>query len=372
KCNEVVAAPNSEPFLEPAAKRSPLIVAAWGFVGLVALSAILYVTADSRKKPTSLQPQYVKAEPRPAAPRQPAIVQQADVQPIAERIVQATPVAETQVIEQPEKTESEQEQVPVLNNEIVGKVVGVTDGDTITVLDGSKTQHKIRLEGIDAPESGQPMGAKSKQALSDKVFGKTVSVKWREHDKYKRVLGHIYVDDRYINHAMVEEGWAWHYKKYSSDEDLAEAEIAARQKKIGLWSYEKSIPPWEWRAPKKVADDPKPTTKKIADQSNDDDSVVYITKTGKKYHSGGCRYLSKSQIPIKLSDAISQGYTACSVCGGAGHRHEAEPSREKPTARSDETPSGTTATGKTIYTGPRGGRYHYSKSGKKVYERKKR
>jgi len=102
-----------------------------------------------------------------------------------------------------------------------GKTVGVSDGDTVTVLDATNTQHKIRLEAIDAPESHQPFGTKSKQALSDKVFGKTVRVEWTEKDKYRRTLGHIFIDDRWINKEMVEEGWAWHYKQYSDDEDLA-------------------------------------------------------------------------------------------------------------------------------------------------------
>jgi len=93
-------------------------------------------------------------------------------------------------------------------NQLAGKVVGVTDGDTITVLDGANTQYKIRLAGIDAPERGQVFGTKSKQALSDKVFGKQVRVDWTEHDRYQRIIGEVYVGDRWINLELVQEGWA--------------------------------------------------------------------------------------------------------------------------------------------------------------------
>lgn len=90
-----------------------------------------------------------------------------------------------------------------------GKVVGIADGDTFTVL-LDKTQHRIRLNGIDSPETGQAFGTKAKQALADKVFGKEVKVVWTERDKYKRILGDIYLDDRWINKEMVGEGFAWH------------------------------------------------------------------------------------------------------------------------------------------------------------------
>ena len=91
-------------------------------------------------------------------------------------------------------------------NILDGKTVGVSDGDTVTVLDSSNTQHKIRLEAIDAPESHQPFGTKSKQALSVKVFGKRVRVEWTEKDKYRRTLGHIFIDDRWINQEMCGRG----------------------------------------------------------------------------------------------------------------------------------------------------------------------
>lgn len=186
---------------------------------------------------------------------------------------------------------------------IVGRVVGVTDGDTITVLDADHRQHKIRLEGIDAPESHQAFGTQSKNALSKKIFGKSVSVAWEEKDGYGRTLGSIYLDDRWINKEMVEEGWAWHYVKYSDDEDLSNAEQSAKAARVGLWGAPRPIAPWDFRHNPALADSATDTNQ----------STVYVTKTGSKYHLSGCRYLSKSKIPISL-DHAKQSYGPCSIC----------------------------------------------------------
>lgn len=94
--------------------------------------------------------------------------------------------------------------------EIRGKVVSITDGDTITVLDAEKVQHKIRLEGIDAPEKGQAFGTKSKEKLSELVGEKEVAVRWEKKDRYGRILGDVHLDDRLINLEMVQDGLAWH------------------------------------------------------------------------------------------------------------------------------------------------------------------
>jgi endonuclease YncB( thermonuclease family) len=205
---------------------------------------------------------------------------------------------------------SDQALVKSLAAAIVGQVVGVTDGDTITVLDSSKTQHKIRLNGIDAPESSQAFGARAKQALSDKVFGKQVRVDWKERDRYDRILGDVYVDDRHINVDMVQEGWAWHFKKYSSDENLAGTEVAARVARRGLWTDPNPVPPWEFRNPTPIqplaATSPSPP-------SSLQDATVYVTRTGEKYHTGSCRHLSKSRIPVSIAEA-RQRYSPCSVC----------------------------------------------------------
>ena len=129
-----------------------------------------------------------------------------------------------------------------------GKVVAVADGDTFTVLDGA-TQVRIRLEGIDAPEKGQPFSAKSKQAVSDLVFGQVVRVVQSSKDRYKRSIAKVYLQDgRCVNEEMLRLGMAWHFKRYSDDAQWAKLEQQARRSKTGLWADPKPIAPWEWRS----------------------------------------------------------------------------------------------------------------------------
>lgn len=136
---------------------------------------------------------------------------------------------------------------------LVGQVVGVTDGDTVTVLDEQKQQHKIRLAGIDAPEKRQPFGQRSKEALSDSVFGKVVSVEWEKFDRYGRIVGIIIVDTKDVNLSQVKAGLAWWYQKYSDEQSVADrrlyaqAEDEARHGRLGLWSEVEPVAPWDWR-----------------------------------------------------------------------------------------------------------------------------
>ena len=136
--------------------------------------------------------------------------------------------------------------------ELTGKVVSITDGDTLTVLDDSKVQHKIRLQGIDAPEKSQAFGNVARKTLGDKVHNRQVRVSWKEKDRYGRIIGEMYVDDRHINVEMVEEGVAWWYEKYApNDRQLQQAEKKAREAKRGLWSDKAPVAPWEFRASKR-------------------------------------------------------------------------------------------------------------------------
>jgi endonuclease YncB( thermonuclease family) len=131
--------------------------------------------------------------------------------------------------------------------EIRGKVVSIADGDTITVLDAEKVQHKIRLEGIDAPEKGQAFGTKAKDKMSELVGEKEVVVRWEKKDRYGRILGDVHLGDRLINLEMVQDGLAWHYKQYSKSKELAEAEEEAQKAKKGIWGDKSPEPPWEFR-----------------------------------------------------------------------------------------------------------------------------
>lgn len=134
-----------------------------------------------------------------------------------------------------------------------GKVVGVADGDTVTVLDSSNAQFKIRLMGIDAPEKKQAFGNKSKQSLSDLVFNKQVMVEYSKKDKYGRIVGKIIVDGVDVNLEQIKAGMAWHYKKYQKEQLVADrsiyahAEELARENNLGLWQDEGKIPPWDFR-----------------------------------------------------------------------------------------------------------------------------
>jgi endonuclease YncB( thermonuclease family) len=155
---------------------------------------------------------------------------------------------------------------PARAAELRGKVVGVSDGDTITVLDAARTTHKVRLAGIDAPESGQAYGARSKQQLSALVYGKPVIVIWHRRDRYKRIIGQVLqpapgecapageecVKD--VGLALIESGLAWHYRRFQNEqtasdrERYARAEQTARARREGLWKESSPVPPWEYRA----------------------------------------------------------------------------------------------------------------------------
>jgi len=126
-------------------------------------------------------------------------------------------------------------------------VVGVHDGDTLTGLTGGREQLKVRLEGIDAPELGQPFGRVAKRALSDKVFGKNVEIVTTHRDLYGRVVGRALVGGRDIGEELVREGSAWHATTFSHDQRLAAAEARARRARAGLWADRSPEPPWEFR-----------------------------------------------------------------------------------------------------------------------------
>ena len=145
---------------------------------------------------------------------------------------------------------------------LTGRVVGITDGDTITLLDADRQQHKIRLQGIHAPEKAQPFGQRSKQNLSRMVFGKNVRVEWEKRDKYKRIVGKVWVQPADCptcpmtldaGHAQITVGLAWWYRKYANEQppqDRGQYEFSeqeARAKRAGLWRDYAPVAPWEWR-----------------------------------------------------------------------------------------------------------------------------
>ncbi|HEY3104062.1 MAG TPA: thermonuclease family protein [Pyrinomonadaceae bacterium] len=136
---------------------------------------------------------------------------------------------------------------------LTGRVVSVADGDTITVLDANNVQHRIRLSGIDAPESHQAFGTQSKKNLSELVFGRDVTVIYEKTDQYGRLVGKIIVEGKDVNLAQVKSGMAWHYKEYQreqtpEDRELyARAEDEARAQHRGLWQDSNPVEPSQFR-----------------------------------------------------------------------------------------------------------------------------
>lgn len=138
---------------------------------------------------------------------------------------------------------------------ISGKVVSIADGDTLTVLDDARSERKVRLNGIDAPELGQAFGQVSKRNLGALVFGKLVRVEWRKIDRYGRLVGSVYVGETDANLEQLRAGMAWYFVKYESDvpaanrKPYAEAERDARTARRGLWADAKPVAPWDFRHP---------------------------------------------------------------------------------------------------------------------------
>ena len=130
---------------------------------------------------------------------------------------------------------------------IVGKVAGISDGDSFKIVTVSNRTMKVRLHGIDAPELAQPFGRQAKSALASKILGLQVAVKVVETDEHGRIVGDVYLGGRWMNLEMVAEGWAWHFKRFSRSEELANAEEKARAKGLGLWKDKHPTPPWEFR-----------------------------------------------------------------------------------------------------------------------------
>jgi len=224
-----------------------------------------------------------------------------------------------------------------LADSFTGKVIGVSDGDTITVLVTNSPNHfahnhsanlpssspslpsrpsvslspvKVRLAEIDTPERHQAFGTQAKKALSRKIFGKTVKVLYETRDRYGRIIGKIYLGDRWVNKEMVEEGFAWHYKYYSKDKELAAAETTARAKKAGLWSHKDPTPPWEFRRTKRT---PKKTTVITKSPAPASAGQYWLNTSSGTRHNPSCKYFNNTMRG--RSCGANEG-TACGICGG--------------------------------------------------------
>lgn len=189
--------------------------------------------------------------------------------------------------------------------DLTGKVVGVSDGDTLTVLTPERTQVRVRLHGIDAPESGQDFGSRAKQAASDLAFGKQVTVQVRDTDRYGRTVGEVILDDgRSLNREMVREGLAWHYVKFApKDAELARLQADAKEAGRGLWSQPNPVPPWDWRNGSGVPAD----------------AGVVGNRNSMVYHAANCRSVGRmkegNRVPFaSTAEAEAAGYRKAGDC----------------------------------------------------------
>ncbi|UFN51663.1 thermonuclease family protein (plasmid) [Roseomonas sp. OT10] len=138
---------------------------------------------------------------------------------------------------------------PALAEEFRGRVVGLSDGDTITVLTPAREQVRVRLAEIDAPERRQPYGTRAREVLAELVWQQRVRVEVVDVDRYGRTVGRVHAGPVDVSAEMVRSGAAWVYRQYNHDPALPELEEEARHERRGLWGLPEAdrVPPWEWR-----------------------------------------------------------------------------------------------------------------------------
>ena len=140
-----------------------------------------------------------------------------------------------------------------LSAERYGTVVGISDGDTLTLLDANKTQYRIRLDGIDAPERTQPHGQRARQSLVALAHGRAARADCPKVDRYGRAVCRVIIDGVDVGLEQIRRGYAWHYVKYAHEQrgteraSYSRAESEARSANAGLWSFSDPVPPWNYR-----------------------------------------------------------------------------------------------------------------------------
>lgn len=260
-------------------------------------------------------------EPKPVLPAPMAEPPQAVPRP-------TPPVPPRPQLEADEPADS---RLPAVIDRISGKVIAVTDGDTVKLLKADHTQLTVRLEGIDAPEAKQQHGSKAKDALARLVLAKEITLATTGIDKYGRTLGFLLLAGNDINLRLVEDGWAWHFKKYNADPKYARAEERARTARLGLWAGENIIPPWEYRDRQKLKPDvaaspqvPRPPPKTAAEAKPGPrvtpapvaevpaERYWLNTSTGVR-HNAGCQHFANTKRGRFCGANEGRG---CGICGG--------------------------------------------------------
>ena len=145
---------------------------------------------------------------------------------------------------------------PVVYDESRGKkylVVGISDGDSIRVVDENNREERVRLATIDAPENGQAFGKPAKASLSQMIYKKHVQIVGAKRDQYGRIIGEVYIGGLNANVEQLRRGFAWHYKRHQKQQNAAqrkeysEVEKSAKERRAGLWKDKNPTPPWEYR-----------------------------------------------------------------------------------------------------------------------------
>ncbi|MGD9950550.1 MAG: thermonuclease family protein [Desulfobulbus sp.] len=211
--------------------------------------------------------------------------------------------------------------IPSLSLAWQGKVVNVSDGDTIKVLHDGQ-QVKIRLYGIDCPEKAQAYGQKAREMTTSMVAGRTVDVEVKDTDRYGRSVGLVSIDGVSLNEAMVRNGYAWVYRQYCKElfcSDWIDLESVARQQQKGMWADPHIVPPWDWRhsGGKQLIPNTSLDAGKSKVKSSDVAGGYHGNVRSHKFHRSGCQhYNCKNCTAIfgSREQAVSAGYSPCGIC----------------------------------------------------------
>jgi len=191
-----------------------------------------------------------------------------------------------------------------------GKVVGVSDGDTVTVL-VDRTPVKVRLYGIDCPEGGQDFGNRAKQFASNMVFGKTVTMEVHDTDRYGRTVANILIGDKSLNEELIKAGFAWVYNQYCKIpicRKWYQYEAQAQKQRNGLWRHPNPIPPWEFRRGKTTIN---------KDPGSISTGVYRGNTRSMVFHQSTCKHFKCKNCTDVFQDrekAIKAGYRPCGNC----------------------------------------------------------
>ena len=217
-----------------------------------------------------------------------------------------------------------------VSRSLSGHVVDVYDGDTITVADPDRTEWKVRLAAVDAPELGQPFGKKARKELLELILGQPVTVKFDRTDGRDHIVGIVELESQRealvsifpinINQYLVEAGLAWYDRAFQADQSketrdaYSKLEAAARERKKGLWAEKNPMPPWEFRG--KTAE---PQTRSMPTAELDLPRHVMANKTSRLYYMSYCPDYDKvpamDQVSFKTaSDAQAAGFKLAKSC----------------------------------------------------------